>query len=350
MKKITFLITLILIVSTSIAQTKVQKYSIKSGYIAYELSGNTTGTKSIWWDDYGQKSRTEENSVNITKMFGVKSETKTHAITIINEGKFWTIDMNENTGQTGSVPYTKMQSDYAEMTEAEKKQFEDDLLDSFGGKRVGTEKVEGYSCEIIEMMGVKSWIYKGIPLKTEAKLLGIKNNEMFTQFKENIQVSAAKFEPPSGIQFNSLDQHQHELMGNIFDDFEEEEEEEEEDIIPVKYSFEKFGKIVRALDFEGYKVTNVLSQDGSYIAPMMKGFESISILAASNQYLNNNPDMGEMETFKHAGRKYHFGYIDDKSGTVLAEEYPGHDMMILFLAIPIKSKEDLLELSDKLRF
>ena len=155
MKKITFLLTLILFVSASIAQTKVQKYSIKSGYIEYALSGNTTGTKSIWWDDYGQKSRTEENSVNITKMFGVKSETKTHVVTIINEGRFWTIDMNENTGQTGSVPYTKLQSDYAAMTESEKKQFEDDLLDSFGGKRTGTEKVEGYSCEIIEMMGVK---------------------------------------------------------------------------------------------------------------------------------------------------------------------------------------------------
>ena len=37
------------------AQDQLKKYAIKSGHIEYELTGSTTGTKTVWWDNYGDK-------------------------------------------------------------------------------------------------------------------------------------------------------------------------------------------------------------------------------------------------------------------------------------------------------
>ena len=54
------------------AQAKAQRYAVKSGYIEYKLGGNTSGTKKVWWDDWGNKTRTEEKSTSETVILGKK--------------------------------------------------------------------------------------------------------------------------------------------------------------------------------------------------------------------------------------------------------------------------------------
>jgi hypothetical protein len=53
-------------------------------------------------------------------------------------------------------------------------------------------------------MGSKSWIYKGVALKSTAKIMGIKLDEMFTEFKPDISVPASKFVAPKDIEYKDM--------------------------------------------------------------------------------------------------------------------------------------------------
>ena len=85
------------------------------------------------------------------------------------------------------------------MNEAEKQAFYDQTLADLGGKKLGKEKFLGRDCDVISLMGSKSWIYQGVTLKNETSLLGITNNETAIDFQENIKISADKFVPPTDI-------------------------------------------------------------------------------------------------------------------------------------------------------
>lgn len=46
------------------------------------------------------------------------------------------------------------------------------VFEMFGGERIGKGKVLGVECDIISVMGAKSWIYKGLVLKSEVQMMG----------------------------------------------------------------------------------------------------------------------------------------------------------------------------------
>ena len=50
------------------------------------------------------------------------------------------------------------------------------MLKQMGGKKIGSEKFLGRPTEIweIKQMGTKSWIWKGVPLKSELNMMGMK--------------------------------------------------------------------------------------------------------------------------------------------------------------------------------
>ena len=206
MKK-TFLIVLLLTFAISImAQPKNARYAVKSGYIKYDISGNTKGTKEIWWDNYGDISRTEVNTVTTTRFLGTTSETKTHTLNILKGDKFWSINYINNSAQKGTSAIYQETAEIANsMTEAEAKKLSEDILASMGGERLGTEPLMGRSCEVVSVMGVKSWIYKGLLLKSEGNLLGFKTNETAVKFDENTTVPASRFVAPTDVTFINIE-------------------------------------------------------------------------------------------------------------------------------------------------
>lgn len=198
---------LLLILAISLnAQVTKNTYGFKSGHVEYELTGNTTGTKSLWWDDYGAKSRTETNSVTVIKMFGIKNETKTNTVSVINGDNYWFANLDDKTGQEGSLSSMLGYTEIDEMTEAEKEQFANQIIDSLGGEKLGTEKVLGYDCDVISMLGTKGWNCKGVPLKIEVDAMGLVANEIAITFDKNINVSAIKFEKTPGITYSNGDE------------------------------------------------------------------------------------------------------------------------------------------------
>ncbi len=209
MRRIVLLLSITCMVFDTMAQPMRDLYGFKSGHIEYELTGNTTGTKTIWWDNYGAQSFTETNSVTRIEMFGIANETKIHSISVIDNDSYWTADLITKTGEKGSLSALigDMAFEYENFGEDELEEAADKLLEDFDGERLGTEMFLGCDCEVISVWGNKSWICKGVILKSEVETMGVKANETAIRFETNIGVPASVFELRQGIDYYDTDEH-----------------------------------------------------------------------------------------------------------------------------------------------
>jgi hypothetical protein len=71
------------------------------------------------------------------------------------------------------------------------------MIKSMGGKKVGTDKVLGYSCDVWDLMGIKQCIYKGIPLSIESNIMGLKSIQVATKADFDISLSEDDFKLPN---------------------------------------------------------------------------------------------------------------------------------------------------------
>lgn len=356
MKKtiITFLCIAIFSAITSAQQAK--RYAVKSGYLKLELSGSTVGIREIWWDNYGQKTAEHEKSTTTTKILGMKSIEEKDALTIIVNDQFWTINYIENTGMKGVVSNFADDINMNSMSEKEQQEFANQLLEDLGGKRLGTETLGSYPCEVVSLVNTKVWVYKGIGLKTEGKLMGIETKEMYSDFKPGTAVAASKFTPPANIRFKDLSQEQKVSDFGSFlealESMDEDDLEDDEETVPVKYPFEKFKKVVEGFTYPGYTRRGINTLDGVHAATFTKGLSSsIMIVATSRKNSDHNVEEG-FEQFTHNGHTCYYGVINDEEteGTALVVEYPAYDMYIVITAMPDMDRKTMLSLADKLKF
>ncbi len=356
MKKIIALSIILCFAFQVNAQNQAKRFAIKSGTIVLELSGSTTGTKTIYFDNYGDKYHEHEESVTEVKMFGMTDRTKADKITIMNGDQFWTIDNIEDKNMEGKLPYYKSSHEmFANMSEAEQEKMADDMLKSLGGEKLGTEKILGYNCEKISVLGAKSWIYNGIVLKSEVNVMGIVSNEVAVEFEKNPSLSSKLFEAPSGKDFENLDEMRQAAFGGMDMSMAMEEEEyEDDDMVAVTYPFDKFQTVINGFNPEGYTRAMVMQQDGQHIAMYMQGFGNIlSVMATSDKNLvEEEEDFNQFESFRHDGKTMRFGDLttDGTVGKALIIPFEEHDMYILLLAAPGKSKEVMLDMADELDF
>lgn len=207
MNKLVLLAAFITISTALCAQIMNGQYGFKSGHVEYELTGNTTGTKTLWWDNYGAQSYTETNSVTVIEMFGIKNETKMHTIMVIDGENFWSADLDNKTGQEGNISSLLGYETIGDMTPEEKEQFGEQMLDSLGAERMGKENIKGCDCDVISFGSSKSWNCKGVILKSEVELLGAYANENATIFETNISVPSSKFVKMPGITYTNNDEY-----------------------------------------------------------------------------------------------------------------------------------------------
>ncbi|PKQ65800.1 hypothetical protein BZG02_01995 [Labilibaculum filiforme] len=340
-----------MMVQVTTAQQRTQKYAIKSGHVEYQLSGNTTGTKSVWWDNYGNSSFTETKSLSVTKVFGIKSETKTHTISINKDGQFWNANLIEKTGQKGTIPFQDITEN---MTEAEKKKMGKDILESLGGEIVGTENVLGNQCEVVKLMGATCWVYEGVTLKSEAKMLGIEAKETAVKFEKNSSVSSSKFIPPTSIKYVDQDQYQQQMFGGLSEGFSEagyeDDDEDVEDLIPVKYPYDKFQKIANSFHSNNYRKMMVMNTQGTYSAMFMKGMSENLAVAATSRKNGDFSQQQNLEVFTHSGKKCFYGKMDDEDGISLIVDIPTYDTYIILVSSSVQSKSEMLQLMDAFNF
>lgn len=357
MKKLILLSIILCFAFQTKAQNQAKRFALKSGKLVLELTGSTTGTKTIYFDNYGDKFHEHEKSVTEVKMFGITDRTQVDKISIMNGDQFWTIDHIEGKNTKGTLPYYQSSHQMVEnMTEAEQKKMADDLLKAMGGQKLGNEKVLGYDCEKMSVMGSYTWIYKGIALKSETNVMGIVSNEVAIEFEKNPRLASELFEAPRGEDFQDIDQLRQAAFGSMdmSMSMEEEEEYDEEEMVAVTYPFDKFQKVINGFNPEGYVRAMVMQQDGQHIAMYMQGFGDIlSVMATSDENLvEEEEDFAQFERFRDDGKTMRFGDLtaDGTVGKALIIPYEEHDMYILLLAAPGKSKEVMLEMADELDF
>ena len=205
MKK-TVKVSIILMLGTAVlfaGTDKMKMYGTESGKIDYKITGSgnimgavtkTIGKKRVIFKDFGAKSLTEENQVQKTVVAGNANVEKTHKLTVMDGAMLYNADLNKKRITRMQNPAMAMMSAVGgdksamEMGEA--------MLKKMGGKKTGTDKVLGYTCDVWEAMGTKQCIYKGIPLKVESNMIGIKNVEVATKAEFDISIPDDDFKLP----------------------------------------------------------------------------------------------------------------------------------------------------------
>ena len=349
--KLIGLLTLLLFLSV---QINGQKFLIKSGYVEYKLSGNTNGTKKIWWDNYGDKMRTEIKSVTKTNILGMSQEDKKNTIEIVDGKDIYSIDSDKNTGVKSANPFFNSTKDLTkDLSEAEKKKLGKDLIAAFGGEKIGSEKILGENCDIYSVMGTKTWISEaGVLLKSEANILGITANETAIKYDKNIKIPSDKFQPPKGIKYQDMTTTQNNLPGNLLDMIGDDDYDDDDDnIVPLKYSYEKFKKVINAFSLDGYTKTMMHNHGGQYVAMFTKGLRNVvAITLTSMQNTSEIPDKDGYEKFTADGKICYYGEILDEESTALLVEYPKDAMFLMIVEKPLTSKDQMVSYLKKLNF
>ncbi|OQY08473.1 MAG: hypothetical protein B6I28_04690 [Fusobacteriia bacterium 4572_132] len=361
------LMGLLMAVVTS-AENNQKIYLVKSGYIEYKLTGNTTGEKTVFWDDYGRKTRTEVKSKSVTTFFGQTRNENIHTVSIISDGKFWTVDLLKKSGQKGDIPYYGETTSYYEgLTKAEEKKLEEDILAAFGGQKIGTEKILGYNCEIISIMGGKIWIYKGISLKSKVNILGIEANETAVKFKKNMKISDSKFTPIKNINYSSMKEimpqrgngNSEMSLGDMFGGYEEEDEEDYEDfeeIAPTKYPFEKFKKVINGFNYDGMNKIMVMQQGGQHLAMFRTTNNGmLTIVSISDEAYKSKEGKNELRKLEKCtlnGKRAYYGkkIEDEEEMSMVMIEQSKYDSYIMIVAMPQLKEKEIKKIASKLKF
>jgi hypothetical protein len=182
---------------------QMKLYDIKSGKIDYEIRGSgtimgmtmkTVGKKRVLFDDYGARNLTEENKITRQTVNGQTKTEKSHTITYMKDGIAYNVDFTRKRivrmGNVGAVASALMggQGTMQQAGEA--------MMKQLGGKKTGTDKVLDYTCDVWEALGTKQCLYKGIPLRVETDVMGIKNVEVATKAAFDISLSDEDFKLP----------------------------------------------------------------------------------------------------------------------------------------------------------
>ncbi len=182
--------------------SQIKMYDVKSGKIEYKIKGSgeimgqklqSIGKKRVIFDAYGAKKLTEENKIEKQTIMGEKKVTKTHTMTYMKEGMVYQVDFKAKR----IMRMANMSSSMGALFGGQNmKQIGEEMIKKMGGKKTGTDSVLGYTCNVWELMGTKQCIYKGITLKVESNMMGIKNIEVATKVEFDMRLSTDDFTLP----------------------------------------------------------------------------------------------------------------------------------------------------------
>ena len=183
---------------------KENRYGVKSGIIKYKLtiSGNVmdnvvsgSGFENLYFDNWGTKELKEELITKTTKAKFFKSikeeHTKIHNLQKIENNTVYKVDYTKKI--INKSPNINVEINSYSPNNTIKST---NILNEFGGKKIGNEIFKGYDCEIWKIRGTKQWLYKGVPLKTEHTLIGIKTIKEAISADFNVIVINNEFELP----------------------------------------------------------------------------------------------------------------------------------------------------------
>lgn len=182
---------LLLGMASLFAQTN--RYDVKSAIVEYEIAGSgevmgnkasLSGTSKLYFKNFGELELSEEKIVQSAN----GDEEEEHNITKIVGNKIYNVDFNDK------ITYQQ------EMVFDEENPFlnlkNSDTLISMGAKKIGSESVLGYKCDIWQLGEDKIWIYNTVPLKFISKSLGVVQIQEAKLAVFNVDIKDDKFKLP----------------------------------------------------------------------------------------------------------------------------------------------------------
>lgn len=353
--------TFLLIVLTTTAQLNAQnfrKYQIKSGHLEYLLSGLTTGTKSIWFDNYGAKYREEVNSVMAVETLGKSREVITSSLSINDGEYYYNIDLMTMKGtKIANKAYPNMANLTIEVSDKNAEELGTKAINDLGGTiKKGSATYLNRLCDETTLKGVTTYTYKGILIKTIAPLANTSSSVEATLFDENIAIPTSKFNPPAEADIEDL-------STTVSDLLEIESPESTNIAYPSKLTFESFKTETKRLQNTlGYGVAMSSASDGNYSSIATKNMkESIAFIASSLLSNSNWRDIFSDSNFTFfTSGNYAMGYAqiadeDEENETIIEAsslliEVMEKDALIQIVINPSKTKEEMAEIFFKLDF
>lgn len=352
---------------------------MRSGMVEYELSvsgmGSTVkGTRTEWFDDYGNRMATLEKSTTTTKIMGRESTEVKEELMIVDGDTAYSIDLLKKSGFKGNIAdMKKMGAMMAQgMAGPGGVQNTREFVEKNGGKWLPAETFLGRKCDVIEMLGVKTWTYKNVNLKSAGSMMGITTTQVATKFEENVRVPASKFQVPSGIEIEEQQMPdeaaafmrglasggEEDGQANLFAQAMKQAQaesgdtagESEEDLGPPStLSLAKFKAAVAKVQLPGMQRMPVISQDGDH-GLMLAGGESGFTLMAQRAALGAQFELGaagKLSRFKHKGHDAFFAQITDPDGEEMAfilVKYPEYNMGLMVSGKPVQPRGELMKL------
>jgi len=269
--KISFLFILLAgFLASAEAQQGAGIYPMKSGHIEYTLKGDLTGTKTVWFDDYGALYYERENSVMRFESEGEMAEEVSNRLSINTREYMWIVDMETKTGQRYDSYFSEdLYSDF-DLTDDKivKEELEKSIVE-YGGEYLGMEMFLGRNCHVYTVWGTTTWLYHGIALKMITEFEGLKTEMIATLYEENIDVPATTFVVPEEV---TIEEYVEPVI--------EEEDYSYADFTEMTWPYDDFEAKVRKLSVKGFEVTDVFDLMGMYSASLSDNNEkSIYIIA-----------------------------------------------------------------------
>jgi len=204
MKRVSTVLIISVVLSSLIQANESKKYEVKSAKIEYELKGSgemmggmvkieSTGTKRLIFDDYGLKELNEEHKVSKNTTMGKLKVDKVHTLNYINGSIVYGVQFKEKRIRRMKNSMVGMASLF---TRGNSRKTGEAMLKKMGGKKLGTDNVAGHSCDVWDLGGIKQCLYKGIPLKIESNIMGLKTVEIATKAEFDLSLNRDDFKLP----------------------------------------------------------------------------------------------------------------------------------------------------------
>jgi hypothetical protein len=171
------------------------QFESKTGRVEFTLSGMQTGAETMTWDDYGARTVTETKT---TTSFG-NLPPRSHERRVIRTGdSMIVVDLDAKTAMKMDhiIEQAKAFTGSQDM-----RVFSQQMMAQMGASKTGSDSVVGKSCDVWTMtqMGMTVCVWKGLALKTDGNMMGVKISKLATKIDENVSVDPALFEIPSGF-------------------------------------------------------------------------------------------------------------------------------------------------------
>lgn len=173
---------------------ETNRYDMKSAIVEYEIVGTgdvmgskatVTGSSKLYFKDFGRIELSEEKIVQ--SVDGDKEEE--HNITKIVGNKIFNVDFNEQVIYQQELLSEDKENPFLNLKNA-------DTLTSMGAKKIGSDSVLGYKCDVWQLGEDRIWIHNTVPLKFINKSLGVVQIQEAKLAVFNVDIKDDKFKLP----------------------------------------------------------------------------------------------------------------------------------------------------------